>query len=229
MKTKIIIIISLGLLMLVGFTFNEKSKYETINLMREKKSVTIVCFGDSLTAGAKAGGKGEVTTQYPYPTVLKNELSEKYKYKEITIINNGHPGYRADQSLTLFNDEVVSLKPNLVIIMMGSNEILQNSPTDILKSSLDKMIKKSLENNIECMIMTIPPMAKDNKEKIDLVNNIIKNLAIDNSIKLIDVNKGIEDIVIDKKENLNTMLPDGVHFSDDKYKYIANIVFEQIK
>ncbi len=75
---------------------------------------SVVCLGDSLTAGDGAD------TQQSYPAWLQRQLQETgYRYR---VINAGVSGNRVADGLRRLSTDVLSFHPRLVIVELGSND-----------------------------------------------------------------------------------------------------------
>ena len=70
----------------------------------------IVCHGDSITAGAN------LADQEKYPTVLATLLPHS------KVINSGIGGNTSSQGRKRFEKDVLSHKPNLVVLLFGTND-----------------------------------------------------------------------------------------------------------
>jgi lysophospholipase L1-like esterase len=88
-----------------------------IERVKKANCVRIVCLGGSTTFSARAGN---ATT---YPRLLETKLDATYSPVEIEIINAGVGGYTSAESLVNFQLRVLDLKPDLVIVYHGINDI----------------------------------------------------------------------------------------------------------
>jgi acyl-CoA hydrolase len=79
---------------------------------RGSQGSTIVCFGDSLTAGSGADeGKD-------YPSVLRSKVS-------LPVINAGYPGDTTGDALKRLESDVFTQDPKIVIVTLGANDFLR--------------------------------------------------------------------------------------------------------
>jgi len=83
------------------------------------KGDKIVFFGDSITAGG-GGPDG-------YLTVIKKVLDEKHKDLGIEIINAGISGHKVPNLQHRLGRDVLSRKPNIVVIYIGINDVGQRA------------------------------------------------------------------------------------------------------
>ena len=110
----------------------------------------IVAFGDSLTAGygTDAGDS--------YPDFLEQDLNAKgFHYH---VINAGVSGNTTKDGVERL-DDVVSLKPVLVIVAFGGNDGLRGLPIDSTRKNLDQMVSTLQRAGIKVVLggITLPP------------------------------------------------------------------------
>lgn len=100
---------------------------------------TIVCIGDSLTVCGGLGGR--------YSDWLAAWLPNE------NIINMGINGDTLDKGRLRFQQDVLELNPDIVIIELGANDFWRMS-RDIseLKADLEDMVKRAKQLNIEVVI-----------------------------------------------------------------------------
>jgi acyl-CoA thioesterase-1 len=88
---------------------------------------TLICFGDSLTAGYGATTPGIDDKTKSYPAYLQNKLN-------IPVINSGVSGNTTSQALARLNKDVIMKKPKIVIIELGANDFFQDSQSILQKT-----------------------------------------------------------------------------------------------
>jgi len=96
----------------VGFRGDEFAKAKSPGRFR------IVTMGDSTTFGA-----GASTNASTYPAQLEKLLRHAFPKLNCEVINAGIPGYNSLQVLILLETEILELKPDLVIIFIGWNDL----------------------------------------------------------------------------------------------------------
>ena len=74
-------------------------------------SVTIVTWGDSVTAGGDA-----TRPEFRFPDAFAQALRYKYPQARVNLVNAGRGGWNSNRSLPLFEDDVLKHKPDLVTI-----------------------------------------------------------------------------------------------------------------
>ena len=102
---------------------------------------TIVCFGDSLTAGV---GRGAGAT---YPEHLARLLG-------VPVVNAGVPGDTASQALRRL-DGVLADDPWLVVVELGGNDILRRVPLETTEAALATVVERLLEARVVPLLIEV--------------------------------------------------------------------------
>ena len=120
--------------------------------------VRIVAMGDSTTAGTPAfkspresppDGKGDETSQYAY-WLMK-------AHPDWEVINQGINAQRSDVIAARFEEDVLSKKPAVVVIIAGVNDVYQGRPAQHVKDQLAAMYKRAHDAGIRVVTGTIVP------------------------------------------------------------------------
>jgi acyl-CoA thioesterase-1 len=94
---------------------------------------TVVCFGNSLTAGYGATIPGEDDTTKAYPAYLQDKIN-------ILVINAGISGDTTDDALKRVKADVLAKNPKVVIIELGANDLFQKVLPQTTKENLQSII-----------------------------------------------------------------------------------------
>ncbi|WP_446743602.1 arylesterase [Silvibacterium acidisoli] len=111
---------------------------------------TIVCFGDSLTAGygAEAG--------HSYPDSLQKLLdSHGYHYR---VINKGVSGDTTKDGVARL-PEIIALHPQIAVVEFGGNDGLRGLPITSTRTNLDQIVTTLQKAGIKVALagITLPP------------------------------------------------------------------------
>ncbi len=177
-------------------------------------TITVLAFGDSLTAGykSKAGG---------YPTKLATLLIDKNK--PAILINKGISGEKTAEGLARFDSVLAATNADIVLIMEGSNDLLKELPLEDARDNLQAMIDKAKAARVIPVLANLPPSTRGNCEELipEVWNPMIASLARDNNIPLVD--------------QYSAILPfwrftnsDGIHFNEKGYWVIAKSWYDTI-
>lgn len=102
---------------------------------------TIVCLGDSITAGVGAAPGP------PYPDLLAAHLGTP-------VINAGVPGDTAEAGLARV-DEALAADPWLVIVELGGNDFLQQVPPERTEAALRSILRRLLAAHVVPMLVEL--------------------------------------------------------------------------
>jgi acyl-CoA thioesterase-1 len=104
------------------------------------KDITLVCLGDSLTAGYGAAKPSEVDKSKSYPAYLEKKAG-------IPVINAGVSGDTTAEALARVDSDVLSHKPDIIIILLGANDFLHFISVSTTQSNLQTIIDKVDDGN----------------------------------------------------------------------------------
>ena len=107
---------------------------------------TILAFGDSLTVGYG------VSAASSYPAVLA-ELTGLH------VINAGVSGETSDRGLERLPDALDSAEPDLLVLIHGGNDILQNRSLAELEANLGAMIELAHSRGVPVVLIGVPQKA----------------------------------------------------------------------
>jgi acyl-CoA thioesterase-1 len=104
------------------------------------KDITLVCLGDSLTAGYGATTPGVDDKSKSYPAYLQKKAN-------ITVINAGVSGDTTAQGLARVDSDVLSHNPDIVIILLAGNDVGSGVPISTIQANLQSIINKVANGN----------------------------------------------------------------------------------
>lgn len=170
----------------------------------------------------------------------------------VTVINAGYNGNNTADLLQRLNKDVLSKNPQVVVLMIGTNDMLNlrnRLSVQEYRDNYQKLITL-IKKKATLFMMTIPPanadyilMRQDPKNysaagplaRVDSANAVIKELAAKNKCHLIDLYNILQTFggSTTDKESLfqneaNSNVTDGVHPTANGYKVIGTAVFEAL-
>ncbi|MEP7146351.1 MAG: SGNH/GDSL hydrolase family protein [bacterium] len=167
---------------------------------------TLMCFGDSITIGARSYcGYPEYACDY-----LESELGNKWN-----VINQAKSGYTAmDLHRDISNNfsNLSAFTPSIVTVLIGTNDIKNNTSEQDFKIAYNQVIIKAkliaMKQNV--LMIKIPhlpvkvmyPYNFKMNEKITEFNDLLSALAIDHNVRITDFSISEEDLF------------DGVHLNN---------------
>jgi len=108
----------------------------------------IVAFGDSLTAGYN------LPLELAFPAHLQEILQSKGY--DVEVVNQGISGDTTGMALRRLS-RVLELKPDIVILEFGANDVLKRQSIPAARENLIFMIEKMKENGIKVLLAGLLP------------------------------------------------------------------------
>lgn len=172
----------------------------------------------------------------------------------IEIINAGHRGNATANLLSRIEADVLNEKPSLVIMMAGTNDMLNSAkltPFQQYSNRLESLIQQIIKTNAKMILMTIPPFYEKYLLKrhdagkykpytplsrVVEANKIIKSLGEKYLIPIVDVytifseNGGVTEEESSLLRNVaNAGTADGVHPTSKGYTLMALAIAKTIR
>lgn len=185
---------------------------ENAALTTPAKGVNRVVFmGNSITQGWKEKHP-DFFTQNPY-------------------IDRGISGQTTPQMLLRFRQDVIALKPKVVVILAGTNDIAENTGPTTLEMILDNitsMAEIATANNIRVVLCSVLPAydypwrpGKEPNIKIPKLNAMIKAYSEKRGFTYLDYFSAMAD---DKNAMIAEYTTDGVHCTSKGYDVMESLV-----
>ncbi|MBA4317425.1 MAG: acylhydrolase [Flavobacterium sp.] len=192
------------------------NKYQTENATLkplEPGQKRIVFMGDSITEG------------WPF---LEFFAGKPY-------VNRGISGQTTPQMLIRFRPDVIALKPAVVVIMAGINDIAGNtgpSTLEMITNNVFSMAELAKANNIKVILCSVLPAfdfpwrpGSFPAEKVVILNKMIKKYADANGILYLDYYSSM----VNDQKGLNAEYSgDGVHPNKTGYEVMNPLVEKAI-
>ena len=191
--------------------------YDQLNkeVIIDKNEGRIVFIGNSITEG------------------WKNFMPEMFDNQ--TFINRGISGQTSTEMLVRFRTDVINLKPKVVVILAGTNDIAGNTlfrGLEIVAGNISSMAELASQNNIKVILCSVLPAAdfpwrkgKNPDIKIPLLNQLIKDYAQKKGFYYLDYYNLMNDGNNGLKKDYGN---DGVHPNMNGYKLMQKMVLDAI-
>jgi lysophospholipase L1-like esterase len=143
--------------------------------------IMIVALGDSTTAGtpgykspieAPPNGAGNVESQYAFWLMRS--------HNDWHVLNRGVNGERSDQIRARYHRDVADVRPDVVIIIAGVNDIYQGRSAEVVQSQLEAMYAEARAAGLPVVAGTIVPYnsaSADENRRMRMVNDWIRSYA----------------------------------------------------
>ena len=169
-----------------------------------KENAVIVAFGDSLTQGVG------VEKAQSYPAVLQSLTGHK-------VVNAGIAGETTTEGVQRFDAVLEQYQPELVILLEGGNDILQNVSAESIQANLSKMIEMAKVREVAVVLVGVPE-----KRLFGGVAPFYAELADVWQIPL-------EDGILSHLMMRTSMKSDPVHFNEKGYQKLAEAIYETLQ
>ncbi len=150
-------------------------------------------------------------------------------------LDRGISGQTTPQMLIRFRPDVINLKPKVVVILAGTNDIAGNtgpSTLEMIEDNIASMVDIAKTNNIKVVLCSVLPVydypwkpGLNPAEKIVKLNKWIKDYAEMNGIFYVDYFTPMADEQNGLKKEYSE---DGVHPNQAGYKVMAPLVEKAI-
>lgn len=203
-------------LQMQDWPYLKKYEKENANLpILESGQKRIVFMGDSITE---------------FWSVLCPEFFDGKPY-----INRGISGQTTPQILIRFRPDVIALKPTIVVLLAGANDIAGNtghSTLEMILNNIISMAELAKANHIKLILCSLLPAydfpwktGSFPAEKIETFNAILKKYADENEILYLDYYS----TMVDEQKGLKAAYADdGVHPNKAGYEVMAPLVEKAI-
>jgi lysophospholipase L1-like esterase len=151
-------------------------------------------------------------------------------------INRGISGQTTPQMLIRFRADVIDLKPAVVIILAGTNDIAGNTGPSTLEMIMDNLISMTelaQASHIKVILCSVLPAfdypwkpGLKPAEKIEALNEMIKDYCSKNGIIYLDYYSPMADMRNGLKSDYSE---DGVHPNKQGYRVMEPLAEEAIK
>ncbi|MBQ9144393.1 MAG: acylhydrolase [Paludibacteraceae bacterium] len=156
-------------------------------------------------------------------------------FAENNFVGRGISGQVTSQMLCRFQSDVIALRPKMVIIMAGTNDIAQNNGCishEYILQNIQSMCELAKQNKIRPVLCSCLPAAAFKwrpemkpAEDIKRLNEMIQEYAKANKIKYIDYHSAL----VDEHGGLpEKYAADGVHPNMDGYAIMEQILLDNL-
>jgi len=185
-------------------------------------------------AGLAAPAAGEGRVVFYGDSITQGwDLAKSFPGKP--YVNRGISGQTTPQMLVRFRQDVIALKPQVVVILAGTNDIAQNTGPETLEQIEDNfasMAELARANNIRVVLSSITPVydypwraGMEPVEKIRALNEWLRSYAAAHGDVYLDYFSAMQDA----RHGLPPALsPDGVHPNAAGYAVMAPLAEKAI-
>jgi lysophospholipase L1-like esterase len=153
---------------------------------------TLMCFGDSITIGARS--------YCGYPEYAANKLKKELNNRW-NVINHAISGYTTmdlARYITANFNNLHQFAPGLITILIGTNDVKKNTRPEDFRIAYEQVVLKALliAPNKNVVLIRIPYFPKNvaypynfsMNGKVKIFNDIINEIAAENNLRLTEFN-----------------------------------------
>ena len=156
-------------------------------------------------------------------------------FKDKPYINRGISGQTTPQMLIRFRPDVINLKPAVVVVLAGANDIAGNtgpSTLEMIADNIYSMAELAKANGIKVVLSSVLPAydfpwrpGMEPAPKIAALNKMIKAYAMQHGCVYLDYYSAM----VDERQGLKAELTyDGVHPNEAGYKVMSPLAEKAI-
>jgi lysophospholipase L1-like esterase len=185
----------------------------------------IVAMGDSTTAGtpgfrspreAPPDGSGDETSQYAYWLMKDHPAWE--------VINQGINAQRSDAIAARFDQDVIALKPTIVVIIAGVNDVYQGRTVEQVKDQLRAMYRAARRAGIIVIAGSIIPYDTATPEQNARMHEINDWIHDQDRVGLVTFVDTRAAVAAPGHPDMLASSPDGLHPDAAGYRRMANAI-----
>ncbi|HET7910000.1 MAG TPA: GDSL-type esterase/lipase family protein [Nitrospira sp.] len=198
--------------------------------------MTIICFGDSLTAGFQSPThehpRGEET---PYGRFLQEWLGPS-----IEIRVSGICGELTTEMAMRFRRDVLQHRPDYVVLLGGTNDLGWNARPQDVMTNLIKMYELARASGITPVPVTVPSVRVEitgggadaqtwlegHLERRRVLNGLIRDYAVSKGVPWVDLCTATADP--DTHQLASQYSNDGLHLTTAGYRLLARLLYERV-
>jgi lysophospholipase L1-like esterase len=213
-----------------------ESRSETV-----RRKVTIVAFGDSITAAKRQSLEARWTE------IVRKELERHFPHCTIQLVNAGVGGNTSREGLRRIEKDVLAHRPDFVLVEFGNDAtpVPERHVTfEEFTANLNRINQAVLERSKARMILlTFPPMidrwhAKYNDPFYqqnggqdayqERYRELTRQFALEHGLPLVDVARALRE-AISREDPKEYILPDGVHLTDRANALVGQLVLQTLR
>jgi lysophospholipase L1-like esterase len=169
------------------------------------QDAVMLAFGDSLTRGVGAG-EGE-----SYPEVLQRLSGRR-------VVNAGVSGEVSAQGRERLPALLDELKPQLLILCHGGNDILRRLPKEQAVENLRAMIEAARERDIDVVLIGVPELSLLLPDSEPYYERLAEEFSLP-----------FDGDTLPKLESQREYKADPIHLNGSGYRLLAEAVYELLK
>lgn len=179
-----------------------------------KTEKTFVILGDSLTEGYG------VAQSAAFPALIQEKIKkDQLNWKVISSGSSGSTSASGPQRVKW----ILKSKPDLILLLLGSNDGLRGLKTEQTEKNLTETIQLAQKEKVQIILGQLHMPPNYGKKYTEDFSSVYKNVAAKNKIQLLSFI--LKDVA--GKPELN--LADGIHPNEKGHRIVADQIYLEIK
>jgi lysophospholipase L1-like esterase len=197
------------------------------------KRLVFVAFGDSLTVGYQSSSLGdELPLITPYTEFLKKRIEtmpdlDTAGAPRVEVFNRGVVGELTEDMLDRFDQDVVKVEPDFVIVLGGSNDLGWGVEPQPVAGNLAEMYREAVRHEIRPIACTVPSILgfDEGIPPRRVLNRLIKEYSAQHCQVCVDLFTATCDSTTGRlREEYSN---DGLHLNTRGYEAMAEAIFSE--
>lgn len=188
-------------------------------------TLRVLAIGSSSTAGF-----GTSSAKAAYPAKLEEELSYFVPGLDVKVVASGISGETADETLARLIAQVASLKPQLVIWQVGTNDALSDSGEDQFRTLVERGVEAAVNSGADVVLLNqqfFPGITK--LERYERFVEIVSEVGLQHHASIFGRYELMKEWSDKSKKKLRDMLgDDAFHMNDRGHACLARILSDEI-
>lgn len=187
----------------------------------------IVFFGDSITG------------QRLYTSFIESYLTGRFPEYDLTFVNAGVGGDTVQKALTRVERDVLSVKPTMVIIAFGMNDVVYVQENENLaewyKKNYIELADRLHAHGARILLLGPNPVDDDyqnlrNQNDLEILTNTLISFAAEHNLTAIDMFHPLRDLLRKAKgaKKEIVLIPDGVHPNPAGHVAMAYVILTSL-
>jgi lysophospholipase L1-like esterase len=190
---------------------------EVAQLLKEKKPVTILCQGDSITAGTSLKDRDNTR----YATQMQKLLRAWFGYDEITVVSHAVGGSRMINGRAWLPRDFAGIEPDLVTTLYGYNEKSGGQSVEYFKYSLNDYVDRIARltgGKAAIMPLATIPGLRNRYTMMDDYADAVREVAAARGLTCFDLQKEMKTY---DREKIEELFADMAHPNEKGHLYMA--------
>ena len=179
--------------------------------------ILIVAIGSSSTQSWRASDPG-----HSYPAVLQATLSQALPEAHVAVINRGVGGEDAPEEVARLDQDVLAVRPQLVVWQVGSNSVLRNADPAVFRRLVTTGVTRLHRAGVDVVLMDnqrAPALTE--KPEYRIIDRALAEVATATNASLFSRGALMEAWQNAGQPYATFISPDSLHHNDLGYRCIA--------